>query len=416
LSLNDSANSFTQPFGSSYTNRMKHLSANDIHLASPMIQEFQTNNHLQQYIPKLNSKNSQINPSPVSSPINSFSPSFSQSSSSPSLSISPMSFYDKGHNSLLSSSPSINQHITKSSSGITPNDQLQYRSFGRSLLADYCSTGYQSDFALMGCSRFNIERIKRDLEASIRYSYFSKPINHSTCIIADVDNYQCHIIECILDDSVEVGNENGIDDIENEELRKYHLDNDSKPNSSTKNNNQRSSMPNNMPSIEINGRHARSHESRNSQRISSVNTNGRFLVPNYRSNGNSFDDSKASHENNCPAININTGIPINIKSNRSSLNVRRSQDYHSSFSPYESNSLSLSYTRRHHAQVYVPTITSNSNSTADLSPLKFRIDRPQASNFVIKMLTELKGMLYYYNYSYILFSIINYFNFYLFND
>ncbi|ORX47851.1 hypothetical protein BCR36DRAFT_329988 [Piromyces finnis] len=394
LSLNDSTNSFSQPYDSSYTNRMKHLSANDIHLVSPVVQEFQINNHLQ-YIPKLNSQNSQINPSPASSPVHSFSPSFSQSSSSPSLSVSPMSYYDKGHNSLLSSSPSINQHNAKSSNGITPNDQLQYRSFGRSLLADYCSNGYQSDFALMGCSRFNIERIKRDLEASIRYSYFSKPINHSTCIIADVDNYQCHIIECILDDSaVEIGNENSIDDIEKEELRKYHLDNDSKPSSSTKNSSQRSNIINNIPSIEINSKHIKSSENRSYQRINGINTNtnGRFLGSNYRSNSNSYDESKTSHENNCSALNINTGIPINIKSNRSSLNVRRTQEYHSSYSPYESNLLSSSYSRRHHAQVYVPTITSTSNSSSDLSPLKFRIDRPQPSNFVMKMLTELKDL------------------------
>jgi len=401
-SLNDNSNSFPH-FDSSYINRLKHLSANDIHLASPMIQEFQTNNHLQQYIPKLAPKNNQINPSPASSPINSFSPSFSQSSSSPSLSISPMSIYDnnKSHNPMLSSSPSVNQHISKSSSGITPNDQLQYRSFGRSLLADYCSNGYQSDFALMGCSRFNIERIKRDLEASIRYSYFSKPISHSTCIIADVDNYQCHIIECILDDSVEVDNDNeiGIDDLEIEELRKYHLDNDNNKinNGSMKSSiNSKSSMQNNVPSIEINNKDMKNNNNRSGNNRYSINNNnngnGRYLNSNYRmsnhSNGNSFD------ENSCPSININSsGIPINIKNNnRSSLNIRRNHDYHNSYSPYESTSLSLSYTRRHQAQVFIPTITSNSNSSSDLSPLKFRIDRPQASNFIIKMLTELKDL------------------------
>jgi len=395
-----------QSFDSSYTKSMKHLSANDIPLTSSMIQEFQNNNnnnnnHLQQYMPKFNPKNNQINPSPTSSPVNSFSPSFSQSSSSPSLSISPMSIYDnKNHNSLLSTSPSINQHSSKPSSGITPNDQLQYRSFGRSLLADYCTNGYQPDFALMGCSRFNIERIKRDLEASIRYSYFSKPINHSTCIIADVDNYQCHIIECILDDSVDLDNENGIDDIENEELSKYQLDNENKSVNSDKDSNQRNSMAKKIPSIEINGKYTRSNGSsrvsnNSSNRISSVTSNSRFLGTGYRSNnhsnGNSYDGNRSSHEN------INTmnssGIPINIKSSRSSLNVRRNPDYHCSLSPYESTSLSLSYTRHHHAQVYVPTITSTSNSSADLSPLKFRIDRPQASNFVIKMLTELKGII-----------------------
>ncbi|ORX85704.1 hypothetical protein BCR32DRAFT_265453 [Anaeromyces robustus] len=413
-SLNDNSNSYSH-FDSSYTTRLKHLSANDIHLVSPMVQEFQTNNHLQQYIPKLTPKSSQMNLSPISSPVNSFSPSFSQSSSSPSLSISPMSIYDnKGHQ--LSSSPSVNQHISKSSNCITPNDQLQYRSFGRSLLADYCSNGYQSDFALMGCSRFSIERIKRDLEASIRYSYFSKSISHSTCIIADVDNYQCHIIECILDDSVEVDNEIGIDDLENEELRKYHLDND---NNKTNNggslkgsNSCKNSMQNNVPSIEINSSKVmKNNSNRNSNHRYSINntnnnniniSNGRYLSSNYRmgnhSNASSFDDNKISHENSCPSININninsSGIPINIKSsNRSSLNLRRNHDYHhNSCSPYESTSLSLSYNRRHQAQVFIPTITSNSNSSSDLSPLKFRIDRPQASNFIIKMLTELKGL------------------------
>jgi len=407
-SLNDNSNSFSQNFDSSYTNKMKHLSSNDIHLSSSITQEFQTNNNSQQYIPKLTPKNSQINPSPMSSSINSFSPSFSQVSSSPSLSISPMSIYDnKSHNSILSSSPSISQLTSKSSNYIPPNDQLQYRSFGRSLLADYCSNGYQSDFALMGCSRFNIERIKRDLEASIRYSYFSKPINHSTCIIADVDNYQCHIIECIVDDSVEVDNETGIDNLENEELRKYHLDNSNNDNSNNKtssiksSNQKHSSLQNNIPSIEINSKSMKNNGSRScNHRINGTNNNGRYFGAfrnNYNnSNGNSFDDSKGSHENSSSTINLNnsntSGIPINIKNNQSSLNIRRNHDYHSPYSPYGSNSLSFSYNRHRQAQVFIPTITSSSNSSTDLSPLKFRIDHPQASNFIIKMLTELKDL------------------------
>jgi len=398
-SLNENSNSFSQNFDSSYTNKIKHLSANDVH-----IQEFQSNNNLQQYIPKHTPKNNQVSHSPISSSVNSFSPSFSQSSSSPSLSISPISMYDnKNHNSLLSSSPSVNQHASKSYTYIPPNDQLQYRSFGRSLLADYCSNGYQSDFALMGCSRFNIERIKRDLEASIRYSYFNKPINHSTCIIADVDNYQCHIIECIMDDSVEVDNETGIDNLENEELRKYHLDNDnnnicSKTNNSSKTLSQRNSIQNSVPNIEINNKNIKNNGSRSSNhRLSYANNNGRFLgaYRNNHSNGNSYDDRKESHENNNYTINLNnantSGIPINIKSNRSSFNTKKNHDYHSSYSPYESNSFSLSYNRRHQAQVFIPTITSTTNSSSDVSPLKFRIDRPQPSNFIIKMLSELKG-------------------------